>query len=80
MQENLNLETLQKQYQIVKSETDTSHVMEYGDMVSSDCEFWLLIKLKWDVKLLSNALLFTLCICKNPVLGYWFYLKGDYQN
>jgi len=46
MQENLNLETLQKQYQIVKSETDTSHVMEYGDMVSCDCEFWLLIKLK----------------------------------
>jgi len=34
MQENLNLETLQKQYQIVKSETTTSHVMEYGDMVS----------------------------------------------
>lgn len=30
--ENLNLETLQKQYQIVKSETETSHVMEYGDM------------------------------------------------
>jgi len=29
--ENLNLETLHKQYQIVKKETNTSHVMEYGD-------------------------------------------------
>jgi len=38
VQENLNLETLQKQFQIVKSETNTSHVMEYGDMVSS----WLI--------------------------------------
>jgi len=35
MQENLNIETLQKQFKIVKSETNTSHVMEYGDMVSS---------------------------------------------
>jgi len=33
MQENLNLETLQKQFQIVKQETNTSHVQEYGDMV-----------------------------------------------
>jgi len=42
MQENLNLETLQKQFQIVKAETNTSHVMEYGDMVSSSvCWFWL---------------------------------------
>ena len=36
MQENLNVETLQKQFQIVKSETKTSHVMEYGAMVGSD--------------------------------------------
>jgi len=36
MQENLNMETLQKQFQIVKSETNTSHVMEYGAMVSND--------------------------------------------
>lgn len=35
--ENLNVETLQKQFQIVKSETRDSHVMEYGDMdISSD--------------------------------------------
>jgi len=32
------VETLQKQFQIVKSETHSSHVMEYGDMVSS---YWL---------------------------------------
>lgn len=29
--ENLNIETLHKQFQIVKAETNTSHVMEYGD-------------------------------------------------
>jgi len=33
--ENLNVETLQKQYLIVKNETNTSHVMEYGDLVIS---------------------------------------------
>jgi len=33
------VETLQKQYQIVKSETQTSHVMEYGDMVRSASVF-----------------------------------------
>jgi len=38
MQENLNLETLQNQFRIVRSETNTSHVMEYGDMVSTICE------------------------------------------
>jgi len=38
MQENLNLETLQNQFRIVRSETKTSHVMEYGDMVSTICE------------------------------------------
>ena len=27
-------ETLQEQYEITKKETNTSHVMEYGDMVS----------------------------------------------
>lgn len=30
--ENLNSETLQKQFMITKSETNTSHVQEYGDM------------------------------------------------
>jgi len=30
--ENLNLETLLKQYKIVKKRTTTSHVMKYGDM------------------------------------------------
>jgi len=30
--EDLNMETLHKQFQIVKEETNTSHVMEYGDM------------------------------------------------
>jgi len=39
MQENLNLETLKKQFQIVKSETNTSHVQEYGDEVSSGLIF-----------------------------------------
>jgi hypothetical protein len=34
LQENLNIETLQQQFLIVKKETNTSHVMEYGDMVS----------------------------------------------
>ncbi|CAH1790688.1 unnamed protein product [Owenia fusiformis] len=33
--ENLNTETLQKQFKIVKKETNTSHVMEYGDMAIS---------------------------------------------
>jgi len=42
MQENLNIETLQKQFKIVKSETNTSHVMEYGDMVSSRLFFVLI--------------------------------------
>ena len=37
------METLQKQYQTVKSETETSHVMEYGDMVSSDGELVLVV-------------------------------------
>jgi len=45
MQENLNVETLQKQFQIVKSETNTSHVMEYGDMVSSRLIFDEVVKL-----------------------------------
>ncbi len=35
LQENLKVETLQKQYQIVKRETNTSHVTEFGDMVRS---------------------------------------------
>jgi legumain len=30
--ENLNKETMHKQFQIVQKETNTSHVMEYGDM------------------------------------------------
>jgi legumain len=30
--EDLNIETLHKQFQIVRDETNTSHVMEYGDM------------------------------------------------
>merc|ERR1712080_259783 len=30
--ENVAIETLQKQYQIVKAETNTSHVMEFGDL------------------------------------------------
>jgi len=30
--ENLNIESLQKQYQIVKGETNTSHVQEFGDL------------------------------------------------
>jgi len=34
--ENLNVETLQQQYLIVKNETTTSHVMEYGDMAISN--------------------------------------------
>ena len=36
MQENLNVETLHKQYTIVKEETNTSHVQQYGDKVSND--------------------------------------------
>jgi len=35
------LETLQQQYKIVKSETETSHVMEYGDMVGKRF-FWFI--------------------------------------
>ncbi len=31
-QENLNVETLHKQYKIVKRETNTSHVQQYGDL------------------------------------------------
>jgi len=31
-QENLNKETLYRQFKLVKQETNTSHVMEYGDM------------------------------------------------
>jgi len=50
MQENLNVETLQKQFQIVKSETNTSHVMEYGDMVSCDCELILIVvSVEWEL-------------------------------
>ena len=33
LQANLDVETLLKQFQIVKRETNTSHVMQYGDMV-----------------------------------------------
>lgn len=32
LQEDLSSETLQKQFMITKSETNTSHVQEYGDM------------------------------------------------
>lgn len=34
VQENLKVETLRKQYEIVRKETNTSHVEEYGDLVS----------------------------------------------
>lgn len=34
--EDLKLETLHKQFQIVKEETNTSHVMEYGDLKISN--------------------------------------------
>lgn len=34
--EDLNTETLQKQFMIAKKETNTSHVMEYGDMTIGD--------------------------------------------
>jgi len=34
--EDINLETLHKQFQIVKEETNTSHVMEYGEMKIGD--------------------------------------------
>ena len=44
------METLQKQFQIVKSETRTSHVMEYGDMVSSCLIFDGDKMIKLDVK------------------------------
>ena len=33
-QENLKTETLLKQFQIVKEETNTSHVQEFGDLAS----------------------------------------------
>ena len=29
-----NTESLEKQYEVVKNETTTSHVMQYGDLVS----------------------------------------------
>ena len=32
---DLNKETLLKQFQIVKQETNTSHVMQYGELVGS---------------------------------------------
>ena len=32
--ENLGKESLHKQYEIVKEETNTSHVRQYGDVVS----------------------------------------------
>lgn len=34
LQEDLSRETLHKQYQLVKSHTNTSHVMQYGNKVS----------------------------------------------
>ena len=34
LQEDLTRETLHKQYQLVKSHTNTSHVMQYGNKVS----------------------------------------------
>ena len=34
-QENLNKETLHKQFKIVRAETNTSHVEQYGDKVSA---------------------------------------------
>lgn len=34
LQEDLTKETLHKQYQLVKSHTNTSHVMQYGNKVS----------------------------------------------
>lgn len=33
LQEDLTKETLHKQYQLVKSHTNTSHVMQYGNKV-----------------------------------------------
>ena len=33
-QEDLSQETLHKQYKLVKKETNTSHVMQFGDLVS----------------------------------------------
>lgn len=33
-QEDLTKETLHRQYQLVKSHTNTSHVMQYGNKVS----------------------------------------------
>lgn len=32
MQENLSTETLHHQFELVRSETNTSHVEEYGDL------------------------------------------------
>ena len=34
LQEDLQQESLQKQFQIVRTETKTSHVQEFGNMVS----------------------------------------------
>jgi len=36
LQENLDSETLHKQFQIVKEKTNLSHVMEYGDPVRGE--------------------------------------------
>jgi legumain len=33
LQEDITSETLQEQFSIVKKETNTSHVQEFGDMV-----------------------------------------------
>ena len=59
MQENLNLETLQKQFQIVKQETNTSHVQEYGDMV---CHTFVFIankdKFQLKVKVINYKLIY----------------------
>ena len=48
MQEDLNTETLHKQFLITQKETNTSHVMEYGDKVSyigSSRQHFLCLKL-----------------------------------
>ena len=42
LQEDLNTETLHKQFLITQKETNTSHVMEYGDKVSF-CLFDLIL-------------------------------------
>jgi hypothetical protein len=50
LQENLNLETVKQQFDIVKKETNTSHVTEWGEKVCSmvafcgtDCTVFLYI-------------------------------------